>query len=431
MTEKTERVPDRNLPLAYLTLAHLSLLVATLVLAGDPRSLAGFFYHPRMIAVVHLVTLGWITGTILGMLYVVLPLALRSPLPARRPDHWAFWAFAVGEAGMVSHFWLASPAGMVWSAGLVVAALGWVGWRVLGALRRAPIPLEHRLPFLLSFANLILAGALGMLIGVDRSTDVVPGFVLAHVAAHAHLAALGWAMLMILGAGYRLLPMVLPAAMPTGGSVLATVVVTEAGVLALAAALFTGSALTPLAALVLVAGVGLFFGHLTWMRRRPKPPPRDLPRPDLGRAHIGLSFLYLLLAIGLGAAVLLWPRSPHRVALLTAYGATLLVGFLSQIIVGFSVRLLPLFTWMRDFAAGGFDRVPVSPHRRIARSLHRLGFWCWTAGTPLLITGLATGRGPLVRPAGALLALATVSSLLQIGWQLRQRPPDEGPGDTA
>ena len=34
----------------------------------DPRGVAGFFYHSRMLGVVHLVTLGWMATSILGAL---------------------------------------------------------------------------------------------------------------------------------------------------------------------------------------------------------------------------------------------------------------------------------------------------------------------------------------------------------------------------
>src|SRR5438093_10443628 len=112
-------MPARWISLLYFAFAHLCLGAAFAALAFGPRSLAGFFYHPRMLAVVHLVTLGWISASILGAIYLIGPLAFRMPLPARWTNHVAFGGFAVGVVGMVSHFWIDSPAGMAWGAGLV------------------------------------------------------------------------------------------------------------------------------------------------------------------------------------------------------------------------------------------------------------------------------------------------------------------------
>ena len=69
---------------------------------------------------------------------------------------------------------------------------------------------------MLAFVNILAAATLGVLIGFDKVYEFLPGFVLSNVFAHAHLAAIGWASMMVVGVAYRLLPMVLPAAMPAG-----------------------------------------------------------------------------------------------------------------------------------------------------------------------------------------------------------------------
>src|SRR6476660_5745918 len=107
-----EFLPARFPPLLYFGFAHACLAAAFAATALDPRGVAGFFYHPRMLAVVHLVTLGWIGGSVLGSIHIVGPLALRMPLRATRGDLAGFAAFAVGMLGMVSHFWLDTPNGM-------------------------------------------------------------------------------------------------------------------------------------------------------------------------------------------------------------------------------------------------------------------------------------------------------------------------------
>lgn len=422
MIDRRERVPDRWLPVAYLLFAHLCLLTAFLACAVEPRALLGFYYHPRLLAVVHLVTLGWITGSILGALHLVLPMALRAPLPVRGADRWAFAAFVVGTLGMVSHFWIGEAGGMVWSAVLVVAAIARVGWRTVTALRRAPVPFEHRLPFLLAFGNMVLAGGLGIAIGIDKSNDILPGFVLDHVWAHAHLAVLGWATFMVMGAGYRLIPMMLPSAIPSGRDLLVSTITAEVGLLALVAALFFGSTLAGPAALVFLAGVGSFVGRLLWMRSHPRPRPDQIPRPDFGLRHLAAAFGYLIVAIGLGLAILWAPLGRWYTAAVTAYGVVGLVGFLAQMVTGVSVRLLPLFAWLRQFAGSGFVDLPPSPHAIVNRPLHRLAFWAWTAGIPALTIGMAGSRAGLTRVAGGLLAIGVTASLGQLVLLLRRHP---------
>jgi hypothetical protein len=113
------RLPSRLLPTLYVGAAHVALAVAFGAVAADPRGVSGFFYHSRMLAIVHLVTLGWITASILGSLYVVGPIALRMWIPATWLDYTACALVFIGIVGMVAHFWIQDDAGMAWSAATV------------------------------------------------------------------------------------------------------------------------------------------------------------------------------------------------------------------------------------------------------------------------------------------------------------------------
>ena len=129
--------------------------MAFAALVVSPGLPAGFFHHPRMVALVHLVTLGWITSSILGAFYIVGPLALRMPLPAGTLDRLAFAGYAGGVAGMVAHFWIGEYSGMAWSGGLVIAAVLHVAIRAWTGLAAAPIPWPVKLHVALAFANML------------------------------------------------------------------------------------------------------------------------------------------------------------------------------------------------------------------------------------------------------------------------------------
>ena len=197
MVSREQLVPIRRLPALYLAFAHASMLLAVAVVAFDPVSLTGFFYHPLMIGVVHLVTLGWISGSIIGALFIIGPLALQMPMLVGRLDYWVFAFYTIGVSGIVSHFWIEQYSGMAWSAAMVVLAVAQVAGKVLRQLYHAPIPRAVRLHIGLACVNFVVAGILGLPIGADRDIDVVPGSTIANVYAHAHLAGLGWATLMV------------------------------------------------------------------------------------------------------------------------------------------------------------------------------------------------------------------------------------------
>jgi hypothetical protein len=386
--------------------------VAFGTVALDPASVAGFFYHPRMLAVVHLVTLGWIGASVLGSIHIVGPLALRMPLPATRADHAAFACFAVGVLGMVSHFWIDSPRGMVWSAGLATLSFLHAGARVLPRLARAPVPAPVKWPVGLALVNLGLAAGLGLLLGLNKVNPVLPVAHLQVVLAHAHLAALGFATLMVMGAGYRLLPMMLPAAMTTGRGPLAAALLVEAGVLGLVASFFAEGAGRRVAALLAVGGLGLFLAHVVGMLWNRRPPPPERPRPDLPVALALLALLHLAVAAAMGLRLVFGAETDAASPLALAYGACALVGFLAQMVVAVQQRLLPLAGWLQAYAEAEYRALPPSLHTAPGRLLPGLAFAGWAAGPPLLAAALAMDRLDLLRGAAILLLLGTLAHAL-------------------
>ncbi len=405
-------VPARRVPLLYFGFGQVCLAAAFAAAALDPRGLAGFYYHPRMVAVVHLVTLGWITASILGALYLVGPMALRLPLPARRGDVPAFAVYSIGVFGMVSHFWIAAPSGMVYGAAMVTLAMAHVGARFLRALPAAPLPRAVKLHLAFAFWNLFAAAAAGLLLGLDKVLHFLPGYVLANVAAHAHLAALGWAVMMVMGVGYRLLPMLLPSAMPEGRGLALTAWLLEIGVVGLFAGLVVRSRwlAAPFATLA-AAALAVFLGRVVWMRRHPRPAPRALRRPDWGVFQVGLALGWLVAAILLGLALAWGPPGTWRLPAVLVYGVAGLGGFLAQLVVGVKARILPLYTWLVSYAGSGYERVPASPHDMPSRPLQAATFLLWAAGVPLLAAGLAADRAEWIAAGGwALLAAAIVEA---------------------
>ena len=402
-------LPARRAPLVYFAFAHGCLFAALALLAFLPTTLGGFYYHPRLIAAVHLVTLGFLTSAVLGALYLVCPLAFRLPLPERRLDLAGAVSWMVGVIGVASHFWMEEYSGMAWAGAMALLTPLWLGGRVLAGLRRAPVPLESRLPVSLAILNLYLAGALGLMLGANKyQTAFLPFAQLDGVHAHLHLAAVGFLTLMVVGAGYRILPMVLPAAMPRGRLALASGLVIEAGVLGLAGALTFAKPLVAPFALLTLAGLGLFLSRIAFMLRNRRPPPSERPRPDWAVIHVLQAIAYLALTGAIGLALALLEPSEVTLRLAFLYGVCGLVGFLAQLVLGVEARLLPLASWLQGFAAGGYRDLPPSQHTAIPNAVAATGAALWTIGVPCLATGLALDRPRWTSAGAGALALAVL-----------------------
>lgn len=412
-------LPPRLLPVLYFAVAHVALALACLAVATDPRGVSGFFYHARMLGIVHLVTLGWITASILGALYLVGPIALRVWIPAGPLDYTAFGCVLIGVVGMVAHFWLREYGGMAWSAILVGIGILLVGAHVAWRLRGATLPRAISAHILLAFLNVGGAATAGVLLGFDKVYHFLPGFVLANVFAHAHLAAIGWASMMVVGVAYRLLPMVLPSAMPKGPTIWISAALLEAGVAGLFVTLIAQSALVWLFALIVIAGFAAFGAHVVYMRGRPRPKPPGRRRPDPAVLHAGASFFWLLAACGLGLRLTLAAPSASALRLAMAYGVFGLVGFLAQMVVGMEGRLLPIFAWYWAYANTGYTGPVPSPQTMSWSYGQDLVFLLWLFGVPSLAAGLALDAVPLVSGGAWCLLIATLVDALNVARILR------------
>ena len=400
--------PARVVPLLYFGTAYVSLALACVLAAIWPRAVAGFFYHSWMVAIVHLITLGWITCSILGALYIVGPVALRMPMPARRGDYVAYGLVVTGIIGMVAHFWIEEFGGMAWSAATVTAGALYVVSRVLAGLRRSSVPASVKLHIGLACVNFVAAASAGILLGFDKVFHFLPGFALSNVFAHAHLAALGWATMMVMGVAYRLLPMVLPSRMPTGRSVYASAMLLESGTLGLFVALVCQSRWTLFFAVVVASGLATFIGSVVWMLRSPALKPVDAPRVDFAVLHAAGAGVSLLVAIGLGLALVVMPASSSSLRVAAAYGVFGLLGFLAQMVVGMEARLLPLAAWFWVHSGSASATEPPSPHRMRDRTLQAIVFLGWTAGVPAVGAGMFL-ESPLLVGSGAWALFASVA----------------------
>src|SRR3990170_3489877 len=115
-------VPSVTLPLRYMVAAAVAFVLAAAGTVWLASELAGHYYQPRVVALTHTVTLGWITLTIMGASYQLIPIVLERPVWSERLARWQFLILLAGVSGMIAHFYIGTWPGLALAAGVV--ALG-------------------------------------------------------------------------------------------------------------------------------------------------------------------------------------------------------------------------------------------------------------------------------------------------------------------
>jgi hypothetical protein len=195
--------------------------------------------------------------------------------------------------------------------------------------------------------------------------------------------------------------------MPPPQRTWASAVLVEGGLLLLLLALPASSAAgIRIATLALLGGLAWFFLQVVWMKRHPKPTPKDLQRPDLGTLHAMQGIAYLVLAAAIGTALAFAPFGAWKIRAAVVYGVFALLGFLAQMVIGIAARILPMFSWTHYFVGSDFKDIPPSQYTMHSRALQAAGLLLWTVGVPALAWGLSFDRWSLVSVAAGALLIA-------------------------
>jgi hypothetical protein len=408
-----ELLPPRRLPLCYLAFSTLCLLLALAGAIRFAQDFTGFYYHPRILALTHLITLGWISGNILGFLYVIGPMALRAKVTAKWLDIIAFWIYVIGVSGMVSHFWISHDSGMAYSAGCVYLTLLFAAAKWFFILRKSKAPGHVKCFIAFAFSNLLVAASWGLLVAINKSHPFLTTLPAPNILAHSHMAAIGWAMFLVFGVAYRLLPMFIPGEPAKGKLPWIGAIIMECGVIGLFVSLLRQSNSNLYFGFLITAGIFIFLHQSirTALHAKPVPPPEPA-RPDFSMLHAVSSFLCLMIAVLCGLALTRMAPTEASLRLALVYAFLALVGFLSQIIVGMKPKILSIFSWYFAFHKLQDNTSIPRPIDMPVRSIQATIFTLWVLGIPLFGFGiLQSSRILIVAGSVSLFAAALLDAI--------------------
>ena len=399
-------------------------VTAVLLVLAAPRLAAVRFLTAPVFALTHAITLGLGSTMIMGAAYQMSGALLGVRLWAQPWIPWQLGGFVLGTSALVGGFWTSRLEWLVaggvvvttaaWSFGLIMARTGaalrrrWAGGRPRGGVHGLAVAVSALSFALVTTWGLVLA--LGFRFPLWPSLYVDERGLLVHMA----LGLGGWFALMVVGVSYRLVPIVhgVRIADERRGMLIVSLLVSSVVLQA------TGSlvaAAWPLRASVVAASLAgpLYVWELVHLLRR-----RRRKSPDLNVDHWwALCAVTLALsATGLAwAAGLIGTRPPERLGL--AAGATFLLGFVVQAILGQLYKVTPFLMWYYRATVPDVLQIPQLP-TLYAPPAGRAAFWLTNGGLALLVAGILSGA-TWAAQAGAWLygaGLVTVAALLGYGW---------------
>jgi hypothetical protein len=391
------QVPPAHLPGVHFAAALAFLLMGVIgVVAFAPDLAGGNYLAPRVAAVTHLFTLGWITTSIMGALYQFLPVALDQPIRSERVAHVTFALYAPGLLAFATglstgHVVLMLGGAAVFGTG-VLLFVGNLAATLKRSQRRDVTWWALAFAALYLFVTLVLGLALtGNLrwgyLGVGR----VPS-----IGVHLHVALAGWVLLVMIGVAHRLLPMFLLSHGANDRFARAAVVLVAAGA-GMLAFLHHAPPLVShwLPGLFIALGCTSFLLQARQFYVRRHRPDLD---PGMRLAAGALALLVLALALA-------WPvvttDVPARVSV--AYVMTIILA-VSLFVAAHYYKIVPFLVWYHRFGPlAGRQAVPRVSDLYSARFATMAGALL-VSGAVVLVASVALGAALPARLGALLLA---------------------------
>jgi hypothetical protein len=396
-------------------------------LAGAPfvaPDLLDHFYAPQVLGLTHMLTLGWITMTMMGVLYRYVPALVKRPLP--RPGiAIAQWVtFVAGVTALVASFfagwWYLTVAAAASIVVSIVLLVSWLWPLLAGGGKRG----VAEIGIFAASCSLLAAAALGFLLALHKIQPFLGGGFFTNLGAHVALAAVGWVGIAACALSFRFLPAFLLPALDRVAAARVQVIALTLLVPFLAVALLARSALV----LPAVAGVTLALAAHVWLLWRMIASHR-MPL-DWTAWHAVSGGAWCLVAVS-GGALVAWIGAQDEIGarLAAAYALAGLLGWLSNLIVGVSYKLFPAFV----VAARTELRRAIVPLSSLGapEALKPMVFGLFNAGVACEVAGLVLASGWLVVVGAMALTVAGLLygavTLRTLAFVLSDPPPSDDP----
>lgn len=405
--------PSLRLPGEHFAAALFFLCVGSLGLIWiAPELAAGLYLSPHVAGVTHCFTLGWLSMTIFGALYQLLPVALGVSIRSERAGHLSFWTFAPGVALFASGVAFSSVDLRYTGIGLITIAIVCLLINVGLSLRRVAKRdvIWAAVTTAISFLTVTLL--LGALLARNLQTSFLGDARIRVLTTHLHVAMLGWVLVMIIGISHRLLPMFLLAHTARTQWTRRALAFVAPGVVVLGCGLATnhriaGVSISWVGVTLVEAGVVCFLRQ-AWLFFR----ARKRPRLDAGLRHAAVALIFLGCAAILAPVVMLSGMDARRLD--TSYVLLGLLGGLSLYVVGQFYKVVPFLAWMARFHDDmGKRRVPTVAQLYSSRIAHT-DLLLFVLGIVGMFAGVLTGMADIVRGAACLFALGVALFISQI-----------------
>lgn len=388
-----KEAPSLSVPYRYIVSATVAVAALAALLPFQVNVLLGFYITPRMLFLVHLVTLGWITMTVIGASLQLVPVSLQVRVWSERLAALVFYFYLPGLLAMLYGFWTADSAWLIGGGLLLAGAATLYLVLMVGTLATAVSEGLVGVHLVAAFSWLLFTLVFGVLLVFNRRYGFLGTSHVPSLGSHGGLGLAGWFTVITYGVGYKLMGMFTLAEDRIHRGVAYTqLVLTSLGLLLIGGVGLAGGSrvVASVGVAAVLAGAALFAWQMFMLYRQRRRRLPDIIYPFVlsgsGLWVVAAALALYATAAGRGADDPLW-----RVALWLG-----LFGWIGMMILGHMYKINTFLAWLHKYADLVGKRDVPKLDSLYEPGLGKAGWAVYAAGVVVAAAGLAATSGTIV-----------------------------------
>ena len=410
---QTANAPSSKIVIPHFIAGAFAFLIVTILLAISTPELLTAYYNNKLIAITHIIILGWASMMVFGALYQLIPVVYETSLYSEKLASITFWLFVISVSLLSYSFWIGSYTELLfYGAILMFSSL------LLFIVNLHLTYKKTKKPNIQSkFINtgiywLAATELLGLLIALNFKYHFLSDTHLHYLKIHAHLGLIGWFLLLIIGAASILIPMFMISHNLNPKKLNYSYYFINIGLLAVSMDwLFIHTTyLIYLYWIIFTIGIGFFLSYVYDSYKK-----RLRRKLDVGLKYTMIAISMLVLPIIL-ALYLINQGTDTALSLRMSifYGLSILFGVISMLIFGQTYKTLPFIVWLEKYQEHiGKFKTPL-PRELYSENVAVYQFYFYLSAISLMAIGIIFEQETILIIGNTLLIIVALLNVFNI-----------------
>lgn len=397
-----------NIVIAHYSTSAFIFFLITVLLCLSTQSFIGHYFQPKILAITHLTTLGWVTLIIFGALYQLIPVIAGKELYSVKFSIITYFCFVIGTFLLAFSFWYFNVGYLLQLAAILLFVGASLFVTNIFLTIKKSIHDNIETDFILSAVYWFwLTVFIGMLLAFNLTHAFLPKDHLHYLKIHAHVGILGWLLLLIIGVSSKLIPMFLLSGNLNIKKMSYAYYFLHAGLLGfiIDSFFFDGISRILIYLFLVIIGIAFYIAYLIQAYKK-----RVRKNLDIGLKHSFISFIFIVmpltLIVFLNSNIIHDPKLALQISI--AFGFSVFFGFITLLILGQTFKTLPFIVWQKKYEKfSGKIKTP------LPKDLYseKLAYWqliVFTLGYLITITGILLSKVFIIQSGSIILVCAAI-----------------------